>query len=86
MSCWNVLYVEMFRLTKTVWTCTIMHAAEDGVLVTLFLGGYYILANGLTTWVFDPSVGIITAFLIFVVGLVLRKIRIKKEQKVHVYS
>jgi len=86
MSCWNVLYVEMFRLTKTVWTCTIMHAAEDGVLVTLCLGGYYILATGLTTWIFDPSVGIIAAVLILVVGLVLRKIRVNKEQTVHSYS
>ena len=63
-----------------------MHAAEDGVLVTLFLGGYYIFTNGLTTWIFDPSVGIIAAVLILVAGLVLRKIRVNKEQTVHAYS
>jgi hypothetical protein len=79
MLCWNILYVEMFRLTKTVWTCTIMHAAEDGVVLTFFIGSYYVFSNGLTAWIFDPHIGIIVAVLILVVGFILRKIRIKKE-------
>lgn len=79
MLCWTVIYVEVFRLSKTVWTCTVMHAAEDGVVMTLFAGGYYVFTNGLTTWIFDPHVGIIVAGLILAAGLVLRKIRINNQ-------
>jgi divalent metal cation (Fe/Co/Zn/Cd) transporter len=56
-----------------------MHAAEDGVVLTFFIGSYYVFSNGLTAWIFDPHIGIIVAVLILVVGFILRKIRIKKE-------
>ena len=80
MLCWNVLYVEMFRLTKTVWTCTVMHAAEDGVIMTLFIGRYYLFTNSLAHWIFDPHIGVVATTFILTSGIILRSIRIKKEQ------
>jgi membrane protease YdiL (CAAX protease family) len=79
MSCWNILYVEMFRLTKTVWTCTVMHAAEDGFVAFLFMGGYYTFTGGTNLWIFDPHVGILATIMILAAGLILRKIRLKRE-------
>jgi membrane protease YdiL (CAAX protease family) len=79
MSCWNILYVEMFRLTKTVWTCTLMHAAEDGFVLFFFVGGYYTFTSGTTLWLFDPHVGILATALILAAGLLLRRIRLKRN-------
>jgi membrane protease YdiL (CAAX protease family) len=57
MTCWNIMYVELYRFTKSVWPCTVMHAAEDGFVAFLFVGGYYMFTNVTNTWIFDPHVG-----------------------------
>ena len=35
MVCWSIMYVEIYRLTKSVWPCVIMHAIEDAVSTVL---------------------------------------------------
>ena len=77
--CWNVMYVELFRLAKSVFPCTIMHAAEDGVVMFLFAGEYYVFTNNINTWIFDPHVGIVATVLVLGTGLILRSIRIKRN-------
>ena len=73
--CWNVLYVEMFRLTKSVWPCAVMHAAEDAVPAFLFTGGYYVFTSNAGAWVFDPHIGMVAAVLPLGIGLLIRRIR-----------
>jgi membrane protease YdiL (CAAX protease family) len=77
MLCWNVVYVELFRLTRSLFPDIIMHAAEDGVVMFLFAGGYYVFANNLSAWIFDPHIGVIATVFILGAGLRLRTIRIK---------
>ena len=46
MVCWSIMYVEIYRLTKSVWPCVIMHAIEDAVpTVLVTITGIITLTN-----------------------------------------
>jgi len=77
MMCWNVMYVELFRITKSIWPGILMHTAEDAVPAFLFTGGYYAFVSSGYAWIFDPNFGAIVALACLVVGLIIRRIRIK---------
>lgn len=83
MVAWSVMYVEIYRLTKSVWPCVLMHALEDGVpTLLLSVAGVITLTKTGELWL-SPTTGIITTILFIGFGLWLRSIRIKKEQKVN---
>ena len=51
MVCWSIMYVEIYRLTKSVWPCVIMHAIEDAVpAVLVTLTGIITLTNSSDFW------------------------------------
>ena len=51
MVCWSIMYVEIYRLTKSVWPCVIMHAIEDAVpTVLVTLTGIITLTNSSDFW------------------------------------
>ena len=78
MVCWNVMYVEIYRLAGSVWPCVLMHAIEDAVPALLVAEGY-IVFTGVYDIVFNPASGIIATGLFLAVGFILRSIRIRKE-------
>jgi membrane protease YdiL (CAAX protease family) len=82
MVCWTVVYVELYRLTKSVWPCVVFHAVEDAVPTLLVVQGYLTFTQT-GAFLFDPALGGIVAALLFLgIGLVLRAIRIKKESPI----
>ncbi|HLQ71013.1 MAG TPA: type II CAAX endopeptidase family protein [Bacillota bacterium] len=79
MSAWSIMYVEIYRLTKSVWPCVILHVLEDAVpTVLITTSGMMTMTKGWDLF-FNPTSGIITTILFIVVGLILRSVRIKKE-------
>ncbi|MGQ0513724.1 ketopantoate reductase C-terminal domain-containing protein, partial [Bacillus sp. D-CC] len=47
MVSWSIMYVEIYRLTKSVWPCVIMHAIEDAVpTVLVTITGIITLTKG----------------------------------------
>lgn len=81
MVAWSVMYVEIYRLTKSVWPCVLMHALEDGVPTLLVtVSGVVTLTKTGDLWL-SPTTGIITTTLFVGFGLWLRSTRIKKERK-----
>lgn len=79
MVCWTIMYVEIFRLTKSVWPCVLMHAIEDAfptVLVTI--SGVITFTKNGDFWL-NPVSGVAATILFLGIGLFLRSIRIKKE-------
>ncbi len=79
MTCWTMMFVEMYRLTKSVWPCLLMHAVEDAVpTVLVATGGFVTFTKGSDAWL-NPIHGIAATVLFLAVGFVLRTIRIKKE-------
>ncbi|WP_339239533.1 CPBP family intramembrane glutamic endopeptidase [Paenibacillus sp. FSL R5-0517] len=83
MIAWSIMYVEIYRLTESVWPCVIMHAVEDGVPTLLVsVAGIITLTQAGEFW-FSPTTGIVTTVLFVGFGLFLRSIRKKKEQKIN---
>jgi Predicted protease of the Abi (CAAX) family len=79
MICWTIMYVEIYRLTKSVWPCVIMHAMEDAVPNVLVFTGGYITFTKLGDILLNPITGSITTILLLVFGLYLRNQRIKNS-------
>jgi len=79
MSCWNIMFVEIYRLTKSVWPVVLMHAVEDAVPTLLVTEGYFIFTKSGDTF-FSPTDGVIATALFLCIGFFLRLIRIKKER------
>ena len=81
MLCWTVMFVEIYRLTKSAWPCVLMHAIEDAIPTVLVVtGGYITFTNG-SDLLLNPINGIIPNILFLAIGLTLRKLRRRKEQE-----
>ncbi len=79
MIFWSPLFVELRRLTNSVWPCVILHAMEDAVPTLLFVTtGVFRIKKSLSILI-DPMTGIVATVLILFIGLVLRGYRIKKD-------
>lgn len=82
MIFWSPLFVELRRLTNSVWPCVILHSMEDAVPTMLFVTTNVFRIKEEYSVILDPINGIVPTVLVFFIGLELRKFRIKKEQDV----
>lgn len=79
VTCWTVMYTEIFRMTKSVWPLVIMHTMEDAVINPLLLLGIVVVEKEQAA-LFSLSVGLVPNILYLIVGLFIRKWRKKQEQ------
>lgn len=78
MIFWSPLFVELRRLTNSVWPCVILHSMEDAVPTMLFVTTNVLQIKKNYSVMLDPISGILPTALIFFIGLRLRKCRMKK--------
>lgn len=80
MCCWTIMFVEIYRLTQSVWPCVLMHAVEDAIpTVLVTTGGFIAFTNVGDLWL-NPVSGIVSTALFLAIGLVLRSTRIKQDK------
>lgn len=84
MIAWSVMFVELYRITKSVWSVVILHTIEDSLINHLIIDGHIMIALGKEVLI-SPIVGIITTIFYLTIGLLLRKSRIEKEQISYTY-
>ncbi|ETT61715.1 abortive infection protein [Paenibacillus sp. FSL R7-277] len=78
MVAWSIMYVEIYRLTQSVWPCVLMHAVEDGVPTLLVsVAGIITFTPAGELW-FSPTTGVFTTILFIGFGLWLRSRRLKR--------
>lgn len=77
MICWSIMYVEIYRITKSVWPCILLHTVEDAFPTVLMTGDYIVFTKNSDIWL-NPINGIVPTVIIIVIGLWLRSIRKKK--------
>lgn len=80
MTCWSVLFVELYRVTGSIWPCILMHSVEDALINPLVIDGYITIASG-KEWLVSPIAGIFTSLLYVGVGLTIRAIRLRNSVK-----
>jgi Co/Zn/Cd efflux system component len=71
---WTIMFTELFRVTKSVWPCVILHMVEDSLINLLVISGYISIAAGKEILI-SPINGIITSILYVVVGMGIRAYR-----------
>jgi uncharacterized membrane protein len=79
MICWTVMFVEIFRLTKSIWPVILLHTLEDALINHLVIDGHIAIVAG-KEWLISPVSGFITSMLYLGVGLLLRQKRIIKAR------
>ncbi len=79
MILWSVMYVELFRLAKSVWPCLLVHIIEDLLLMYVFTSWNDAIIPG-RRFLMDTNFGILSVIVLLGAGLILRSIRIKKER------
>ena len=77
MVCWTVLYVELYRITRSIWPVVILHMAENSVIDHLVIDKHVAIAAG-KEFLVSPVAGILPTVLYLLAGLALRKIRKRK--------
>lgn len=82
MVCWSVMFIELYRLTRSVWPGVVMHAIQDAfpnlLINNINDGGKMIFTKMADPWL-NPTYGIITTMLFLGIGIYLRTLRIKKN-------
>ena len=82
VTCWTVMYTEIFKVTKSMWPSVIMHTMEDAVINPLLLLGIVSVEKS-QAFLFSLSVGIIPTILYLIVGLSIRRWRKKQEKSLY---
>ena len=75
---WTILFTEIYRLTKSIWPCVLMHAVSNAIQYTM-LNQYLIINKKWSLWI-DPTNGILACMLCILAGLFIRKYRINHEK------
>jgi membrane protease YdiL (CAAX protease family) len=74
MICWTVMFVEIFRLTKSIWPVVLLHIVEDSLINHLVIDGHIAIVAG-KEFLISPITGVITSILYLGIGLLLRQKR-----------
>ena len=79
MTGWSVMFVELYRITGSIWSVVVLHTIEDSLINHLVTDGH--LTIGLRKEILiSPIVGVITCAFYITVGLWLRRSRVSKEK------
>lgn len=82
MICWAVMFIELYRVTKSIWPCIILHMVEDSLVNPLVISGYIHIVPSKEI-VLSPINGIVTTLLYLAVGFGIRAYRKSRETILH---
>ncbi|MEL7665403.1 MAG: CPBP family glutamic-type intramembrane protease [Methanosarcina mazei] len=80
MILWSVMFIELYRVTKSIWPGVVLHMVEDSLINPLVISGFISIAAGKEILI-SPIIGIITSILYLLIGLGIRTYRIQASQK-----
>ena len=72
----SILFVEIYRITKSVWPCVILHSVQNSISTAFIMTNASAQHEGGAQVVFDPVTGILSIITLVGVGLLIRKKRI----------
>jgi len=72
LVCWIIMFTELYRITRSIWPCVILHAVNNSLMVIY----NYISIKGSTTVFLDYNAGIISIVICILIGIFMRKYRI----------
>lgn len=82
ITVWAVVFVEITRLTGSVWPAVLMHTFEDLIPNFLIFEETILEFSGFGNVLLNPLSGILPTLLYLVIGLWLRRIRLTKNKNI----
>ncbi|MCC5889560.1 MAG: CPBP family intramembrane metalloprotease [Alkalibacterium sp.] len=82
ITVWAVIFVEITRLTGSVWPAVLMHTFEDLIPNFLIFDEPILEFSGFGNVLLNPLSGILPILLYLTIGLWLRKVRRTKEKRI----
>ncbi len=79
MMFWAVMFIELYRVTKSIWPGVLLHMVEDSLINPLVISGFISIAAGKEVLI-SPIIGIITSILYLLIGLGIRAYRRQANQ------
>ncbi|WP_292379593.1 type II CAAX prenyl endopeptidase Rce1 family protein [Methanosarcina sp. UBA289] len=74
MVCWAVMFIELYRVTNSIWPGVVLHMVEDSLINPLVISGFISIAAGKEILI-SPITGIITSIIYLLVGFGIRAYR-----------
>ena len=74
MICWAVMFIELYRVTNSIWPGVVLHMVEDSLINPLVISGFISIAAGKEILI-SPITGVITSILYLLVGFGIRAYR-----------
>jgi len=78
MVCWAVMFIELYRVTKSIWPGIVLHMVEDSLINPLVVS--FIIIEAGKEILISPIIGIITTILYLLIGLGIRAYRRQASQ------
>lgn len=85
MLCWSVMFIELYRVTKSIWPCVILHMVEDSLINPLVISGYISMATGKEIFI-SPINGVITSIFYLAIGFGISAYRRQALVKVNEHN
>jgi hypothetical protein len=76
---WSVMFIELYRVTQSIWPGVVLHMVEDSLINPLVISGFISIAAGKEILI-SPIIGIITSILYLLIGLGIRTYRRRANQ------
>ncbi|KNZ42260.1 CPBP family intramembrane glutamic endopeptidase [Acetobacterium bakii] len=82
LASFNVLFMELYAITRTIWPCVLLHATTNAIQYTV-VENPWLIDQYWGFW-FSPSLSVMICLFCVIIGIAIRKVRIEKLQKNHV--
>ncbi|TVQ23747.1 MAG: CPBP family intramembrane metalloprotease [Spirochaetaceae bacterium] len=82
ITIWAVVFVEMTRITRSVWPAVLMHTIEDAVPNVLIFDEGIITFHGAGDILLNPLSGVLPLAVFLAFGLWLRTKRIERDARI----
>ena len=71
---WGILFTEIYRVTRTIWPCVLLHATANAIQYTMMEN--YLLIDKKWEFIFAPTSSIVACTILIILGFLIRKHRL----------
>ncbi len=74
---WSILYAEIYRISRTIWPCVLLHATSNAIQYTML--EHYLVMDEKMKIILSPTISLVACSISIMVGLYIRKYRLSRN-------
>ena len=74
---WSILYAEIYRISRTIWPCVLLHATSNAIQYTML--GNYLIMDEKMKFILSPTISLVACTISIMLGLIIRKYRLSRD-------